>query len=201
MDHVTVACVLRSGGEYRLEHVEMLKRGVDEHIEHGGFICLSDVELPRMRRIPLMHGWPGWWAKMELFSPILHGDILYFDLDTVIEGPLTIPTRLTLLRDFYKDGVHKPERVQSGMMFLPEADRARVWERWIADPIGHMRAFRGDGEYLHSILFETADRWQDVAPGEVCSYKVHVREGIKPPNAKVICFHGKPRPWESGYGH
>lgn len=194
---VTVACVLRSGGEYQPWHVDRLRQQVGQYLPDARFLCLSDVDVSVFRK-PLKYAWPGWWSKMELFRPDIRGDLLYFDLDTTIFGPLddiASVRRLTLLRDFYKDGTQKPERIQSGMMFLPETDRAAIWSHWIADPSRHMREHRGDGEYLHSLLFERAARWQDMVPGQVVSYKVHVRGRGVPAGARVICFHGQPRPW------
>jgi hypothetical protein len=40
------------------------------------------------------------------------------------------------------------------------------------------------------------DRWQELVPDQVFSYKAHIRDRAVPPSARVVCFHGKPRPWE-----
>jgi hypothetical protein len=50
-----------------------------------------------------------------------------------------------------------------------------------------------------------AARWQDVLPGQVVSYKIHVQldpkkgkhigNGLVPAGTRVVCFHGQPRPW------
>lgn len=178
-------CVLRPGGDFDAEDVTRLRRGVHEHHPDISFI-----------RLPLIYDWPGWWCKMELFRPRgLRYDMLYFDLDTIIVGDLTDiakVTGLTTLTDFNVE-----ERIASGMMLLPEACRAEVWDKWIADPAGHMAKFPGgDGDFLRSIWGQTPARWQNILPGQVVSYKNHVRGKGVPADARVVCFHGRPRPRE-----
>lgn len=76
------------------------------------FICLSDVKIPGVYTLPLLHKWPGFWAKMELFSPAMKDDFLFMDLDTVILGPID---------DFLKP---RPLTTFGGaLMWLPEKDR------------------------------------------------------------------------------
>jgi hypothetical protein len=215
MRPVTVACVLRRSADYDVDYVARLRDGVAAHLPAAHrFVCLSDVPVP-CERFPLVHDWPGWWAKMELFRPDVGGDLLYFDLDTVITGDLAGLAgvgRLTMLSDFYW-----PERVASGVMYLPQADRAWVWRHWIADPAGHMeRAGRfddrraiGDGKILGRLLGDRPTRFQDLLPGQIVSYKVDVRQatgrrfergrGVLPAGARVVCFHGQPRPRDIGW--
>lgn len=191
-----VATVLRSGGEYTPTHVERLEAQIVTWAPSLDLICLTDYAEASWlgNDIQLTRGYPGWWSKMELFRPDIEGDILYFDLDTTIVGPLDEFDRgvVTLLRDFYRPG-----RLGSGLMFLPESARRAVWDKWIEKPeyyIANTR--RGDQGFLETVWLDSALRWQDVLPGKVVSYKVDVRPaGASPPGASVVCFHGKPRPW------
>lgn len=198
---LTIACVLRSGGDYDGEYVERLRVGITAHlpIDHR-FICLSDVPVP-CERIPLRHDWPGWWSKMELFGLGLAGDVLYFDLDTVINGDLTDIAsvgRLTMLNGFYdsrkKLGTGQRPVAGTGLMYLTEADRAVIWDRWMQGPVGHMRTHRGDQDFIDPIVGHRASRWQTKLPGQVVSYKLNVRAASGHENARAVCFHGKPRP-------
>lgn len=190
---MTPICVLRSGGEFTPAHVQWLAAQVP------GLVCLSDVEVPGVPVIPLRYGWPGWWSKLELFRPGIEGDLLYLDLDTVVLGDLSefdVGTT-TVLRDFYA-----PDRMGSGLMYLTEMDRPQVWASFTQDPERHMRECVtqerwGDQGFLQGVL--VAQRWQDVLPGRVVSYKAHCAGGV-PSGAKVVCFHGKPRPWEIAAG-
>lgn len=180
------ACVLRSGGDFRAEHVQWLAKQVP------GLVCLSDVDVPGVKTIPLRTDWPKWWAKLEMFGPSLDGDVLMIDLDTVVLDLPAMPDRTTVLRDFYRH-----ELIGSGLMFVTAEDRARVWEAFNRDPARIMASCRkwprwGDQGFLMDHL-AGAQRWQDVAG--VYSYKAHCQGGL-PGGAQVVCFHGKPRPWE-----
>lgn len=182
------ACVLRSGGDFSPDHVQWLARQVP------GLVCLSDVRVPGVKTIPLQHDWPGWWAKMEMFGPALKGDVMMLDLDTVVREVPKAQDATTVLRDFTD-----PTIMGSGLMFVKATDRERVWAAWMDDPAAHMRANRrwpklGDQGFLQEHI-GGAQKWQDVLPGAVVSYKMHCRKGL-PEAAKVICFHGNPRPWK-----
>jgi hypothetical protein len=195
-----VAFVLRSGGEYRPEHVLRLAAQVRERFFDP--VVFSDVDVPGVERIPLRRNWRGWWAKMELFDPEIPGDFLYMDLDTRLVGQIdeiAARTEITLLRDFYR-----PARLQSGLMYLPEAARRETWASFNEQ---HMRIYPGDGQFLDSIWRGRARTWQDDLPGQVVSYKCHVMkdakrpgkhigDGTVPKNARIVCFHGKPRPFD-----
>jgi len=137
---------------------------------------------------------------MELFRPDITGTFLYLDLDTVVrklpDAYFQYPQSLAL-DDFMQSG-QKPRSYRgSGMMLLHEKDRAQVWEQWIADPARHMREHRGDQDFLYSAKLNTAT-WQSVFPGEICSYKMHwlPKRGVEEKKVNVVCFHGRPKPWE-----
>lgn len=188
--------------EFTPAHVQALQKQVERHAPFASFECLTDVDVPGVDCKPLEHNWPGWWSKMNLFSPTLKGDFLFMDLDTVIVGDLSDigeVNTLTMLRDFYRDGKKLAEGLGGALCFFPEADRAPVWEYWIKNPLLAMRlaGHKGDMQVFEQFYRNTADRWQDVLPGQVVSWKVHCKNGV-PPGARVVCMHGKPRPWEVG---
>ncbi len=191
---MNVVCVLQNSAVYGPQDVAALRQGIDAYLGPDRLLCLSDVDVP-CARIPLSHGWPGWWAKMELFRPDLPGDLLYFDLDTVIVGNLSDiakVNRLTVLSDF-----NDQKNMASGMMYLPEFVRIDIWNVWIANPQQHINDHRSGGDqfFLRRFWNEKADRWQTMVPGQVVSWKVHVQpSGHIPDDARVICFHGWPKP-------
>jgi len=212
MPSPTVVCVLRSGGEFRPEHVYALMAGVEDYWPVDRFplrrVVLTDMPIEHtmlggLEVMPLEYPYPGWWSKMEMFRPAMEtlGDILFFDLDTVIVGDLVdiaAVGRLTLLADFFRET--ERTRLGSGMMYLPAEEREQVWRAWVrGDPRAHMRKYRGDQEFLAPTLLSAwqVSRWQDVLPGQVVSYKAHVKPaGGVPIGARVVCFHGRPRPWQ-----
>lgn len=187
--------------EYKPAHVKALQEQISKWAPDAAFECLTDTDVTGVVCRPLRHNYPGWWAKMELFDPTVPGDFLLLDLDTVINGPLDdicAVRKLTLLRDFYRDGKKLKEGLGGGLMYLPDDARAQVWNFWKTNPALHQRMYpRGDQFLFERFWLNTADRWQDVVPGQVVSYKVHCQRGV-PPEARVICFHGKPRPFEVG---
>lgn len=188
--------------EYNCKHVKALYAQCQEWSNGVEFQCITDAgPIGGIDCIPYTRGWPGWWAKMALFDPSMKGDFLFMDLDTVITGPLTdilAVKKLTLLRDFYRDGKKLKEGLGGGLIYLPEEVRAQVWNFWMTNPQLQMRMYpRGDQFLFERFFLNSAQRWQDTVPGQVVSYKVHCQNGL-PPDARVVCFHGKPRPWEVG---
>jgi hypothetical protein len=187
--------------EFKPQHVQALQKQLEKWAPGVSFECITDKQIPGVTCIPYTKGWPGWWAKMALFDPALPGDFLFMDLDTVIVGPLDdilAVNKLTLLRDFYRDGKKLKEGLGGGLIYLPDEVRVPVWNFWITNPALNSRLYsRGDQFLLERFWLNTAARWQDEVPGQVVSYKVHCQNGV-PPDARVVCFHGKPRPWETG---
>lgn len=208
----TIAFVLRSGGDFTPEHVQHLYGGISHWWPESSttrFVLFTDLplspewsdqEVRPLTRPSLLR----WWSKMEMFAPE-HADlgtILYFDLDTVIVGPLddiiecaTNTTAPVLVQDFYR-----ARAINSGMMALPVEARMQLWDDWLHEPKGSPRSHKrggGDGDLLDSYWRASASRWQGVVPGQVVSYKVHCKRiRSAPPDARVVCFHGRPRPWK-----
>ena len=199
MSTPSVLCVLRSGGDYRREHVHALRLNVRRYWPEDrplDFVCLTDqpLGLYGVREIPLIHDWPGWWAKMETFRPDIPGDVLLVDLDTICVGDLSDIAsvgRLTIMRDVYR-----PHGLQSSLVYIPESEKAPVWTAFTEDPAGHMAEHRSDQDFLETLWLGKAHRWQDDLRGQVVSWKADCRSGV-PKGARVVIYHGRPRPWET----
>lgn len=195
---LTVACVLRSGGDYSSEYVERLRDGVARHLPlPHRFVCLSDVDVP-CERIALVTDWPGWWSKLELFRPgLLSGRVLYLDLDTVIQGDLlplaAHPHRFTMLSDLMA-----PARLASGVMAW-DGDFRHLFERWSPRlaPRYRVTGRWGDQGWISEQLGISPSRFQSLFPGMFASYKAS--PAAAKAAASVICFHGSPRPHEVGW--
>jgi hypothetical protein len=205
LSDLTVLCVLKSGGDYNAEYVRKLRDGVARHltIPHR-FVCLSDVEVP-CERIPLKHGWPGWWSKLEVFRPdVITGHTLYLDLDTVIVGDMnpvaSIPYDFAMLNIREKD----TQVGNSGAMWLakPFPD---VYERFAARPNFWMDYHRknahdrymGDQAFI-SDCFQKIPKLHDAVPGMFRSYKYDRCQNEIPTGCSVVCFGGTPRPHQAG---
>jgi hypothetical protein len=83
-------------------------------------------------------------------------------------------------------------------MYLPKKDRAAIWDDWSKQPDAYIKLFAskglGDQAFLEARWLDTAARWQDRLPNQFVSFKVHCKNGV-PHGARVIVYHGKPRPW------
>lgn len=188
-----ILTVYKSGGDYRPEHVEALQRQCGKYAPGVPFVCLDDDNL--------VHGWPGWWSKMEAFRWL--GPVLYLDLSNVINGMLGAMLRIAQECDFVvnRDPSPRIRKVQSCVMawsgdmhYLYEAFHAKAKQamreytkaRWWGDQ-GFIEAHANSWQY-----------WQDLLPNAVASYKKHWITGeIK--NPVIINYHGKPKPWEAAY--
>lgn len=195
--------VLRSGGIYGPGWVYALKRGLNRWMPPGyDWRVLTDNPEPFAAwGVRLQHDWPGWFSKLELFRPgLFEGPVVYLDLDTLPVGDLSeiaaYAGPFAMLSDFYR-----PQQAESGVMaFTPGPATEAIWEAFMRDPVGNMRRYRRDGRFIaeHS----EPVRLQEVFPGQICSLKVHARRGC-PEGARLVCFHGKPRPNDpaAGWAH
>jgi hypothetical protein len=199
---LNVACVLRSGGDYTAEHVECLRRGIALNLRRPyRFVCLTDDDTLDCETARLVHQWPGWWAKIELFRPELFAneDVLYFDLDVLIVGSLddvildTEP--FMILRSFWPN-----RRVNSSMM-LWRSDLSAIYQDFVDHPEKHMASYRmlGDQDFIRDHSPVIPEMWQDRSDA-IQSYKLGVAKHGLGDDTRVVIFHGKPRPWATDFG-
>lgn len=201
---LSVICVLRSGPEYRVEHVLTLADGVRRYLSIPYvFRCLTNqvekVGSAGIEAVRLPHDWPGWWAKICLWKPgLFDGPCLYMDLDVIVTGPLdaiALGHKFTMADDFYHPG-----RFNSSVMAW-DADLSPIYETFRRSPAGYMRKYRtrgfwGDQDFVAHHTPIRPERWQDKFPGKVVSFKKDVVPAERVPEGAAICvFHGVPRPW------
>jgi hypothetical protein len=177
---LTVACVLRSGGEFTTDHVEALHRSIERHLTWTHkFVCLLDSG----------NLWPGWWAKIELFN--LPPPVVYFDLDTLIVGnidDLVLGHTFTALANF-----RGRDKINSSVMAL-NCDLSDIYTEFSRNPDYYMGRYRSDQEFIEAHTPVKPALWQDKFPGRIVSYKHQCKPQV-PQGASVIVFHGPPRPW------
>lgn len=196
-----IATVLKSGGQYTPEHVRMLEDQLGHDVPLTVYTDFIDVLASRGKLArPLTYELPGWWSKMELFNPAKDDDIIYFDLDTVIRRrPRVLLSRVKepmILRDF-----NRPEGLQSSIMCIPHHFKAFIWKHWMEGPEEWMQLLGeegiGDQAFLEKISHRFWSILQDHYPNEYVSWKL---DGLAhkplPTLARVIVFHGYPKPWD-----
>lgn len=207
---LTVVTVLKSNGEYEPKHLPPLVRAIKKHISIPvRFVCLSDIqfEIEGVERYDLPCPWKGWWSKINLFHPSVlaqFSPFLYLDLDTIVVGDLApfygLP-KFTALRDFW---IYRT--INSSIMYFPKNSSihrqlAIVFDKMEENPAKAMRSFRGDQNFVHSILTDY-DFVQVKLPDFVFDFKPYPRDQKTflthlPSCAKIVHFHGKPRPWSA----
>jgi hypothetical protein len=195
-------CVLKSGGLYDKEWVRKLRDAVKRNCtKDHRFACLSDVEVP-CERINLIHDWPGWWSKIELYRPgVIEEPTLYLDLDTVITGNIDHLTDLqydfAMLQNFHQRGF-----VNSSLVWFRNKDLVphKVYEKFLKMPEAYMAhhkrtqhdSYIGDQAFVWDAL---GGRIPLLSLPTLKSYKYHCRNAL-PKDASIVVFHGPPRPSE-----
>lgn len=198
---VTTIAMVRMGTEFPPHYVERLVAGVVRWRPPDAvmrFVCFTDQpeSYTRTTNLPVPVGLQGWWAKLAMFRPgafpVIGERVIYFDLDTVICGPLKslfeYDGKLAILRDAYQ-----PDHWQSAAMAWKAGDHANIWGEWNA--VGRPKAHSDQG-IIEELCREKPDFLQDMFPGEFASYKIDCKAG-RPASARVIFFHGKPRPHDA----
>ena len=189
---MTIATVLRSGGDFTPQWVKALHTGLNKWAPVGYvFRVLTDMDLG-IWGVPLKHNWPGWWSKVELFRPdVFDGPVLYMDLDTLPVGDLSDlcgyeGPDLMALRDLY---TRTPDRIGSGVMaWTPNKHTAEIYERFTTNPP------KMAGRLDHVLRTRVQRYVQDEYPGQVVSLKPkgRLRQDV-PVGTRLVCGHGHPR--------
>lgn len=202
---LSVACI-KVGSLYGADYVNTLYDMVSRNLQSGfpgQFVCFTDDASGLdpailVRKVPKDLAHRGWWAKLWLFSKDAFPDggrVLYFDLDTVITGPLDPIAMCTndfaILRDAYRS-----DGLQSSVMCW-DADRFHsIWDQW--DTAGRPEVEGGDQAWIERTI-EHPDLLQEIYPNRFRSYKAECRHSI-PKGTSVVFFHGHPRPHEVTLG-
>ena len=198
----TLITVLRSGGRYDATWVERLAQGVRRHAPaFDRFLCLTDLPLDvaGVERVPLRHGWPAWWAKMEAFRPgLVRGTALLCDLDTVLTGSADALAEpgFAAMEDYFHHG-----RLSSALLRWDGDELAGLYATFMADPARWMaagscgpvpNAVHGDQVVIDHLLRRDGrypDFIQNVHPGLLDFYDPR-REAHGP----VVIFIGAAKP-------
>lgn len=201
---LTVACVqyrnyLGRGREY----VDKFYNGVRKHMPAGvewRGACFTDdpSTLPEgIEAKPVPDHLTGWWSKLVMFrdGSFAHGErVLFGDLDVIPVGDLEDLAGYRGAIAGVKDPFH-PERFGSSVMAWEAGRFGHIWSRFESAGMPQFDQ-RGDQFWIETMQPE-AERFDDLFPGQVVSFKAHCwLQGKIPANARIVFFHGHPRPHE-----
>lgn len=180
---LTVAAVLSPGPVYTEWHVDRLRTMVNAHLdEPHQFVCITDSSFP------------GWWAKLNLFEPgRFEGRVLYLDLDVTVVGDLYrlvvrgTPFSFGIIQDY-----QHTKTVNSSVMVWDAGSYDHIFTNFTPDVMDRLH---GDQNW---IMEQLQGRSYVTFPRGWCpSYRQSVqRFKAVPPDAKVVVFHGVPKPWD-----
>lgn len=171
--------------------VEKLYRGFARNLSVPfRFVCFS--EKPRVyseqaiEKEFLRHSVPNYGANIDVYQ--LNEPMITCGLDTVIIGNIDHMAEYCLNEKTIALPKHpyEPEAC-CGIELVPAGNRF-VYDEYDGNPL--------DMDYKRTKPYVFID---DLWPGEVVSYKAHVRGKPFPSKAKVIYFHGKPKQHELGH--
>lgn len=201
---LSIALVLKSGGIYDYNYVNNLVAGIKRHttIPHE-IVCLTDnpsnLDVSKIDRIiPLRHNYPKWWSKIELFRSDIFGKnrVFYIDLDTIIvdniDDILQIDSEFCGLRDFYKIVT-----LGSGLMSWYPERVVQIYDNFVKNSLSIMANYAGGDQVWIDEQKPSIKYFQDIFINNIVSYKKHCIKNnniIIPDDARIVCFHGTPRP-------
>ena len=218
---VVVIC-MKWGTLYGPDYVNVLRRAVADNLTRPHrFVCLTDDAAGLDAEVEVHpipdHGFGagefgfGGWPKLSVFGAELHdlaGRALFVDLDTVILGPLDALFEesggVVLIREWPRLGDRlKPWRAPRGMSSIfafSIGSQPHLLTSYLADPVAARASVRHEQAWItrhaHDLRF-----WPD---GLIASFKKtlmapplinrFVPPSPPPPDARVLVFHGVPRP-------
>jgi hypothetical protein len=172
----------------------------------------------RMFELMMSNSWRAPFQKIGLHRPDLipdlDGPLIFFDLDVLVIGDVDkirdyAPGKLCMRRTWDQ----RPDSGHLGHGSVVKFEPLRhgyIWQEMVDDPDRAMTVSRGHDQIYIS---RTADQHGDFSPlpdSWIASFKYECRptrplnlllQPRKPPDALVICFHGRPKMREAINGY
>lgn len=157
----------------------------------------------------------GWANLMEMFRPdaVSHGlPCLLVGLDTVFVGPLVhLAQKIEAHGIIVVDDPMEPGQLSNAVVGVMPRGAAAIWNLWCSlDPdcrytnpddqlFGKFSEMKWMRRNLPGIVGSNPggriQRWGQLAPGAVLSYKKNLQGGGNPgSSARIVYFHGEPKP-------
>lgn len=216
-----VILTMKWGTLYSAEYVNVLYNAAKANMDGDfTFVCLTEDAQgidPGVVTLPIpeiglpQSAWKaGAWPKLTVFSSDLNGlkgRALFIDLDTVISGDLSemfdFPGAFVCLDSRpwrYNSG---PARTGTGIFAFDIGEISSVVDHFVSKMDEMLSGYDNEQDFLHgefaTLGFGDIQYW----PTDwLQSFKYHLRRPLvvdrilhpKAPTAKILCFHGLPRP-------
>lgn len=212
---------------YTANHVNTLRSMVARHYPHPHrFVCITDDPKglePGIEVIPIWDDYaelpppqggynPSCYRRLKLFSremaALLGERFVSIDLDCTVLADLTPlwdrPEEFVIWRSALPRRSGCRSQSYNGSMFLMTAGaRAAVWEQFKPSTSVKAAAKAGlvgsDQAWIEYCLGPDEATWLPRTDG-VYSYRLHLMHlsGKLPPNARLVFFQGKAKPWHRG---
>lgn len=223
---VNCSCVIHGdayGWKYVDRLYEMLKLNSTKTIKLHVF-TESHRPVPDHMIKHELESWPGiagpkksWWYKMQMFDPRHNiGQMLYLDLDTILTGDIDWVWNLSTdyfwsIRDFKYLWRPNWNGLNSSFMYWNPENFHWIWQKFLQQDIHELaKHYHGDQDFLNSVLdnqhLRLVDdslikswRWQIKDGGMDMKTRIYRRPdagSILDPRAKILVFHGRPKPHE-----
>lgn len=213
-----IVLCMKWGTLYPAEYVNVLYSAVEKHLPSPfRFVCLTDDSsgfVPGIESFPIPdiglekgHWAIGAWPKISLFSHDLYGlsgRALFIDLDMVILRDLTPffeqPGDLVAIDESAWRSKIAPPSTMSSIFAFDIGKMGYLVDRIKADRDAYVHKYGLEQAFLHGEVADVRHWPRDW----VISFKNHLRQPVlidrfigpksPPASAKVIAFHGRPRP-------
>ena len=156
----------------------------------------DDIEMVRIPEIAknLRKNFVKFWVYAK--DNGIDGRVILFDLDMIIlnniDDMLAYPGVWCGIKAF-RSTVH---HLGGGMVSFQKKKCEWLWDELYNNREMWEMKCRGNERFVYeALLSSTTDTWQDLYPNALVSYKRQCLTGI-PKDARIVAFHGKPRPHE-----
>lgn len=216
-----VVLCMKWGTLFPSTYVNVLYNAVQAYLPLSHrFVCLTNEPQgldPRIETFPIpdlgipeYHWYHGAWPKIAVFLPQLydlHGECLFIDLDSVIVGDLSVffnqSVRLTGLDggdNWRPNASGHAGSLGTGVFAFTLGGLSHVTQQFAENQTALIEQHKLEQAFVHAAVPDV-QFWE---PEWVISFKRHLRQPVgldrvvapktPPVNARIVAFHGDPRP-------
>lgn len=188
---------MRFGSKYGPHYLRAWVAGVQRNITvPHRLVCFTDDMVPGLPTVMQVQvqDLGGWWNHLWAFSAWSDNRQLLIDVDDVIVGSLDDLASYDGPHALNSD-VYQLENVDGGCQLIPAEPNLALFAEFMDDP-KLVRANYYSDKQFYIARINDAPRIQDLFPGQWVSYKVHCQGKGLPAGARIVGFHGEPKPHE-----